>query len=167
MKLLNKPATDQGPEHQSPGPERQIQATRPEESPSLRWRHPALSAGLQTQGVHGPESKPQVRQEGRHREGGLGVDGVHLGWNERLKVTHTCITCDIILFCICVCRKRQWRSVTGGKTWRPCLEWKEGRKCLMQHSKRMNAINICQHASVNKRKSSGHEVKIDHIYLLS
>ncbi len=141
MKLLNKPATDQRPEHQSPGPERQIQATRPEESPSLRWRHPALSAGLQTQGVHGPESKPQVRQEGRHREGGL-------KWKTS---GYSHLYCDIILFCVCVCRKRRWRSVTGGKTWRPCLEWKEGRRCLMQHSKRVNAINICQHARVDMK----------------
>lgn len=35
MKLLNKRVTDQGSEHQSPRPEGQIQATHPEESPSL------------------------------------------------------------------------------------------------------------------------------------
>ncbi|KAL6458420.1 hypothetical protein MHYP_G00336500 [Metynnis hypsauchen] len=28
-------------------------------------------------------------------------------------------------------RKRQWKSVTGGRTWRPCLEWRAARRCLM------------------------------------
>lgn len=46
--------------------------------------------------------------------------------------------------------------------WRPCLGWKEGRKCLMQHSKQVITINICKHASIIQENSCQHEVKMDH-----
>lgn len=30
------------------------------------------------------------------------------------------------------CRRGQLRTATGGRTWRPCLVWREERRCLMQ-----------------------------------
>lgn len=29
-------------------------------------------------------------------------------------------------------RSVQWKTATGGRTWRPCQEWKEERRCLTQ-----------------------------------
>ena len=63
---VGAPGPDQGPEHQSAGPEGQVQEAQPEACPGVGRRHPALPAGLQAQGVHGPQGQPQVCEEGGH-----------------------------------------------------------------------------------------------------
>lgn len=33
--------------------------------------------------------------------------------------------------CESFCRRGLWRTVTGERMWRPCLGWREGRRCSM------------------------------------
>jgi len=53
-----------GPEDQGPGPEGQVQEAGPEEGPHVGRRHAGRAAGLQAQGVHGPEGQPEAGPEG-------------------------------------------------------------------------------------------------------
>ena len=56
-------------EAEGPGPRGQVQEARPEEGEGVGRRDDESSAGLQTQGLHGPQSQPQVCEEGGRQTG--------------------------------------------------------------------------------------------------
>eukprot|EP00069_Balaena_mysticetus_P005829 bmy_05018T0 len=58
-----------GPEPEAVRPERQVQEAPAEKGAHVGRCHAQGAAGLQAQGVHGPEEQPQAGQEGGHREG--------------------------------------------------------------------------------------------------
>ena len=56
-------------EAEGTGPWRQVQKARPEEGEGVCRRDDESSAGLQTQGLHGPQGQPQVCEEGGRQTG--------------------------------------------------------------------------------------------------
>lgn len=61
---------------------------------------------------------------------------LHLGSKQTNFTYNKEITCKELrwaAFCeSSECRRRRWRWVTGGRTWKPCRAWRGARRCSMQ-----------------------------------
>lgn len=130
-------------ETEDTGPWRQVQKACPEEGEGVcRWDDES-SSWLQTQGLHGPQSQPQVREEGGRQTGqGTGVNAPkHSAWGRTFGPWEMmCFNLPSLFNPRCSLLK----SATGVRTWRPCQAWRAARRCstqVVEHSETLCEVS--------------------------
>lgn len=118
-------------EAEGAGPWRQVQKACPEEGEGVRRWDDESSPGLQTQGLHGPQSQPQVCEEGG-RQTGQGIKTPRTFSPSVSKLLWVFLACRTFSFFISLFNHRCLLVKTGVRTWRPCRAWRVARRCSIQ-----------------------------------